>query len=347
MEALAGELSVLTGLDQATVRSQLVPYISTIGTRGELLDYLDGLLGPGQQQRELAVRLAAVRFSTASLNTAPSSGTPSGLIWDDDENVDRHGRGNLRFVPRQSGAAPRPAAGSSQTQARKAPRRDRARPSDARAEDGLSEPAKLELAKLRRELSIVSGTSASHTGRRCFCQGRQHALSPYVPICPGCALIVCHANSPLASCPSCQYGQLASLDVLEASKASLALQVSGLLESERLKRAQEEQQRLAEAAVIRFPGLDSITTSTPARAAATGYADRTGGVGRAVDKAYARSQAEVEHKTLSIGKSGKLTVATSRAREPSALSRPEREDPHDGLVGWSDPFDDGVRLSMD
>ncbi|KAH7911085.1 hypothetical protein BJ138DRAFT_1151530 [Hygrophoropsis aurantiaca] len=62
--------------------------------------------------------------------------------------------------------------------------------------------------ELRRLESLAEGIGES-TGRDrdpkggCFCQAREHDLSPYVPLCHTCGLILCTINLPFYACPHC------------------------------------------------------------------------------------------------------------------------------------------------
>ncbi|KLO17929.1 hypothetical protein SCHPADRAFT_900119 [Schizopora paradoxa] len=76
----------------------------------------------------------------------------------------------------------------------------------------------------------------------CFCQARSHALSPYVPICTFCGLILCELNPPSSCCPfsSCGVPLLSP-----AARSSLITRVEVEIE-ETIRHEIEEEERKRE-----------------------------------------------------------------------------------------------------
>lgn len=125
---------------------------------------------------------------------------------------------------------------------------------------------------IRKLESLAEGVRKS-SGREkdpmggCFCQAREHDLSPYAAICRGCGLILCAINLPYYACPHCSAVLLSDI-----ARSSL----SARFDEEISKQvAKEEEERLLVAQQARdaegaFPVLPGSTTppvllGTPSR----------------------------------------------------------------------------------
>ncbi|KAF8958672.1 hypothetical protein BDZ97DRAFT_1588318, partial [Flammula alnicola] len=100
----------------------------------------------------------------------------------------------------------------------------------------------------------------------CFCLARIHELSPYIPICPFCGLILCSVNLPQYSCPHCANNLMAGT-VCESLISQLDTQLASTIAKEIAdkERALEEAQRAAGA----FPQLLGSPSQSLARPQAT------------------------------------------------------------------------------
>ncbi|KAJ3785615.1 hypothetical protein GGU10DRAFT_268821 [Lentinula aff. detonsa] len=62
--------------------------------------------------------------------------------------------------------------------------------------------------EVKRLQSLLSALKDAQSPKKepkggCFCQAREHPLSPYTPICQTCGLILCNINQPHFACPHC------------------------------------------------------------------------------------------------------------------------------------------------
>ncbi|KAG8806432.1 hypothetical protein FRC17_004995 [Serendipita sp. 399] len=135
----------------------------------------------------------------------------------------------------------------------------------------------------------------------CFCLSQAHKLSPYVPICTSCGLILCELNQPYRLCPfkECKqplltpHTRTALIDQLTEKIAST------IAEEEATKKREEEERKVAAGA---FPSL-----------------------GPAQSKAQA--QAPTTHKVLSITQKGAVLTTVRRTPPVSTSSLPKPETP--------------------
>ncbi|KAH7930197.1 hypothetical protein BV22DRAFT_1001136 [Leucogyrophana mollusca] len=122
--------------------------------------------------------------------------------------------------------------------------------------------------ELRRLESLADGIRNS-SGRGndpkggCFCQARDHDLSPYAPICRDCGLIMCAINLPYYACPHC-----ASPILSASSRASLTARLDEEI-SEQIAREEQardqaiEEARNAAGAFPVLPGQQPANTLRP------------------------------------------------------------------------------------
>ncbi|KAG0705663.1 hypothetical protein DFH29DRAFT_799617 [Suillus ampliporus] len=125
---------------------------------------------------------------------------------------------------------------------------------------------------IRNLQSLADGVRKS-SGREkdpkggCFCQAREHDLSPYTSICHGCGLILCAINLPYYACPHCSAVLLS--DIARSSlSARLDEEISKQIAKEGEQRERVVQQaRDAEGAFPVLPGsaTSAVPSSTPSR----------------------------------------------------------------------------------
>ncbi|KAL0570375.1 hypothetical protein V5O48_011590 [Marasmius crinis-equi] len=138
----------------------------------------------------------------------------------------------------------------------------------------------------------------------CFCQAREHPLSPYTPICRSCGLILCTLNTPQHSCPSgdCLSSLLSySSNAKQSLIQRLETQVSDTLAKEAAdrERAIEEAKREAGA----FPALGSATPSPSST----------------------RPSTPQQHKILSLNSKTKRVVVTTTTTVQKPAPKAEKE----------------------
>lgn len=172
-QALAAHL----GLDEATVHGQIVPYLRSHKTPKALRMYMQDLIGTSPEAKALADQWVALRF--------PAQETPRSR---DTKAV--------RLTPATVTAA--------------------LAESEERAQTPTLEPTAdmkaLDAAFAMLSTEPRSAAAASYKPTRrcvCLCQGQQHGLAKWAPICVACGLILCAALrpvpvSPWSVCPSCQ-----------------------------------------------------------------------------------------------------------------------------------------------
>ena len=74
MSGHAGQLAELTGLDDETIKQQILPYLATFTTKQALVNHLQDLIGPGPAQNTFIQTFADDRFPPAP---ATKPATPS------------------------------------------------------------------------------------------------------------------------------------------------------------------------------------------------------------------------------------------------------------------------------
>ncbi|KAK0238317.1 hypothetical protein EDD85DRAFT_788694 [Armillaria nabsnona] len=79
----------------------------------------------------------------------------------------------------------------------------------------------------------------------CFCQAKEHPLSPYTPACLTCGLVLCSLNLPQHACPHCH----------QAPPNREVLIVRLQREIDELARKEEEEREKARKALGAFPAL--------------------------------------------------------------------------------------------
>ncbi|GAA6015903.1 hypothetical protein JCM10207_006799 [Rhodosporidiobolus poonsookiae] len=234
----------------------------------------------------------------------------------------------------------------------------------------LSEEAVKELGEIEKALKGFEPNGGAKKGkeRRCFCQARQHPLSPYTPLCPSCALVLCTLNAPSLPCPSCARSPLLTSARTASYIASLHTQRDALLSRERARAQREKEQEARERAAIRFPELGADYSGVDRRHVGGGYAAHAGGgaagaLERRIERAYETGvtaggramdvKKEAEGKVLRLGANGKVKVQTKKL-VPTAKGKTRLEehtlselDPSsltadDGLIPFTDLDDDGL-----
>ncbi|KAG1876731.1 hypothetical protein C8R48DRAFT_745328 [Suillus tomentosus] len=188
---------------------------------------------------------------------------------------------------------------------------------------------------IRKLESLAEGVRKS-SGREkdpkggCFCQAREHDLSPYTAICRGCGLILCAINLPYYACPHCSAVLLSDI-VRSSLSARFDEEISKQVAKEEEGRLRVVQQaRDAEGAFPVLPGSAAATppilSSTPSRPTAQ------------------------THKVLSLNsKTKKYTVSsytnTPVSSRPASRAESEVEEVH--RVGAPPPEVDFVKRTPD
>ncbi|KAJ7055813.1 hypothetical protein C8F01DRAFT_1157777 [Mycena amicta] len=128
-----------------------------------------------------------------------------------------------------------------------------------------SEPPKSR--PVRQLEALIAGLTAASAAQPkpdpkggCFCQARAHTLSPYTAICKTCGLVLCIANAPQHSCPSCRASLLSDTQ-RTALVARLQTQLAETLAGEDRARAQAAAE--ARRAVGAFPTLSGTPAPAP------------------------------------------------------------------------------------
>ncbi|PVG00787.1 hypothetical protein CPB86DRAFT_840940 [Serendipita vermifera] len=167
------------------------------------------------------------------------------------------------------------------------------------------QPQSPEVTRLQQLISKISTDKQKGKGpiEGCFCLARNHKLSPYVPICRSCGLILCELNQPYNACPFGACNQpLLTAQSRNALLDSLNEQVAKtIIEEEEAKRRQEEEARRAAGA---FPQL------APSSAASHSKQQNNKPV-----------QPPGPHKVLSLTQKG--AVLTVRKSTPSPSNKPK------------------------
>ncbi|KIK58121.1 hypothetical protein GYMLUDRAFT_45672 [Collybiopsis luxurians FD-317 M1] len=124
------------------------------------------------------------------------------------------------------------------------------------SEQGL--PKSREVRKLEGLLSALRGSQEPKKDPKggCFCQAREHPLSPYTSICRTCGLILCTINQPNFACPHCLTSLIPG-NLRESLISRLEIQLDEIIAKEvaERERAIEEAKRQAGA----FPTLSGAT----------------------------------------------------------------------------------------
>ncbi|KPV73038.1 uncharacterized protein RHOBADRAFT_55278 [Rhodotorula graminis WP1] len=405
--AFAASLAQLTGLDSDTAKEQLLPHLESLQSQSEVRNYLDSLLAPGPAAQSFIASYLAYRFpsapaasttaaaasgtsswaSTPAGSRAPSPfGTTSGARPHGKARNDSPAGGRAPSVPRAAVAggvqvrvapAPAPRAQPAGAQGGKGKGKGKGK-EEAEPELELSEEAVKELLEIGRELKAFDARAAEKAKRSCFCQARQHPLSPYIPLCPSCALVLCTLNSPALRCPSCLHFPLLSSATTASHIAALQSRREDLIAREKRRAAAAREQDARERAAIRFPTLgmdmDGIRRAEQAQRSYAGHAGGgSGGLAERIERTFEeRAAASAREQQLSRarggaaaqggaggrvlrldGKTGKVKVQTKVVRpaakgkgsvvaeETTGVIAPDEHD--DGLVPFVDEDDDGVR----
>ncbi|PFH53246.1 hypothetical protein AMATHDRAFT_54941 [Amanita thiersii Skay4041] len=146
----------------------------------------------------------------------------------------------------------------------------------------------------------------------CFCLARDHPLSPDVPICQNCGLILCYLNPPQYACPFCA----ASL-LTPPAKAALITALEQRVQDILAKEADEREQAIQEArrSAGAFPALSESAKQSQSPQQMVGNPSR----------ANLPPPAQDTHKVISITKKSKSSrvVTVSRSYTPTPVpSRP-------------------------
>lgn len=155
---------------------------------------------------------------------------------------------------------------------RPAQRPQQAPPKQSKGKGKTQEPSKSKA--IRKLESLAEGVRKS-SGREkdpkggCFCQAREHDLSPYAPICRGCGLILCAINLPHYACPHCSAVLLSDI-----ARSSLSVRFDEEISKQVAKEEEEklrivQQARDAEGAFPVLPGSATppVLSNTPSRPA--------------------------------------------------------------------------------
>jgi len=124
--------------------------------------------------------------------------------------------------------------------------------------------------RLEKLLGGVQNSTGQEKGPKngCFCLARTHELSPYVPICSSCGLILCSVNLPQYCCPHCET-ILMTGTVRQSLISQLEMQLASTIaeELESKEKAIQDAQKAAGA----FPTLSgsalSLSSPSPVHAA--------------------------------------------------------------------------------
>ncbi|KAK0203217.1 hypothetical protein DFS33DRAFT_1262235 [Desarmillaria ectypa] len=155
-------------------------------------------------------------------------------------------------------------------------------------------PKSKELLILESFLRAVQTTPIPDPKGGCFCQAREHTLSPYTPACSTCGLVLCSLNAPQHACPHCHEAPPPH------HRESLIVRLQGEIAA--LIQREEQQREWAREAAGAFPSLGGGS-----------------GSGRVTPV-----PAPIQHKVLSVNsKTKKVTVSTP---VPSRPESPEEED---------------------
>lgn len=206
----------------------------------------------------------------------------------------------------------------------------------------LSEQAAADLLAIDRALRSfsISDKRPINPKRVCFCQGeqhrtcplahsiepdvlifslslaRRHPLSPFVPICPSCALVICSINAPTAPCPSCARTPLLSTDKVGQHVARLRSERDALVRREQRRVEREREQEARERAAMRFPELGGGADATGSGGARSSggvrnYAEHAGGTGGRIDRAIRAAHAGQGFGSSSTGRTNQAEATSA------------------------------------
>lgn len=241
--APAQTLAKLLGLDEATVTEQIFPYLSSHKSPKALRTYLQELIGTTPEALALTDDLVLAQFPHE--NAAAKK---------------RESRKPVRLTP-------------STVKNTLAEAEEHAKP---RILEPTPEMKALDTAfsMLSTEPSSPAAAAYAPKQRRvCLCQGRQHGLAQWAPLCMACGLVLCSAlrpvpASPYSACPSCQ----ASPIVPSHARTRILGEMVSLREQLAQEQAEEEARRQAERMALRrhgnvleqaFPSLNGERASHP------------------------------------------------------------------------------------
>lgn len=207
---------------------------------------------------------------------------------------------------------------------------------DHASSEAAAAAAQKKLRLLEQRLRAARGEGRE---RACFCQGKgtdilscflgvmeradvlsllalEHPVSPVIPLCPRCLLVLCDINVPYSrACPSCSYRPLVQDAVLAEKIVQLEAEHESVdsKEKERLRMESEEEQRARQA--IQFPELHEGRALSPSGSPG-GSIDYAGKAGSGSDhyhqvkQAYRNAQAREE----AIAASGERRVLTLNSK---------------------------------
>ncbi|KAH8829437.1 hypothetical protein DL96DRAFT_1554965 [Flagelloscypha sp. PMI_526] len=148
---------------------------------------------------------------------------------------------------------------------------DRLKPkgSASNSSKGKSKGNEPTVSKSRRVRTLESLISDLQHGKQvkdpkggCFCQARNHSLSPYNPMCPSCSLVLCFLNLPTHLCPSCSSPLVSSTPhLLKKIEEEL---VSVLDDEERQRLRELEERKRIQGAFPTLAASSPLQTSIPA-----------------------------------------------------------------------------------
>ncbi|WFD28012.1 hypothetical protein MNAN1_003020 [Malassezia nana] len=251
MASLEHALGALLGLDEATVNEQIVPYLRTHKTPKALRVYMQDLIGTSPEAKAVTDRWVSQHFPTHETRPREAKAvrvTPATVT--------------AALVESEERARPRTLEPTA----------------DMKALDAA-------FAMLSHEPHSSAAAAYKPKQRRlCLCQGQQHGLAKWAPICVACGLILCAALrpvpvSPWSVCPSCQQSPI----VPSQGRTQLLSDMVDL--RERLEREQYEEAARRQAEWMAqqasgslpqqaFPSLQGAPAPAPATTPATARATR-------------------------------------------------------------------------
>ncbi|KAG8850859.1 hypothetical protein FRC20_001920 [Serendipita sp. 405] len=164
--------------------------------------------------------------------------------------------------------------GGSPSQSQKATKSSQTQPQPQSQSPAVQKLQKL-ITHLQQSASTKPGANVATIGGAkeandpgCFCLSQAHKLSPYVPLCASCGLILCELNQPYRLCPfkECRQPLLtphARTALIEQLNEKIA---STIMEEEVAKKREEEERRIAAGA---FPSLAPSQPTSKAQSPAT------------------------------------------------------------------------------
>ena len=191
------DLGKFLGLDDATVSEQVLPIISSHKTPKALHAYLRDLIGSSPEAMSLTERFVHLHFPK------------------EEESASRRDAKPIRLTPTTLKSA------LAEADQRAKPRHLEPTP-EMKALDA-------ELTMLSTEPSSENAFSYAPTQRyMCLCQGQQHELAKWAPLCVACGLVLCNALRPVpiaptSICPSCQTSPIVSTKDRTVSYTHLTL----------------------------------------------------------------------------------------------------------------------------